>query len=173
MSTVPTSSRSTDAAPSLLLRLAAMTYEAVLLFGVVFIASYAVLGLAHWTYPLAPRQRWVLQGILFVVIGAYFVWCWTRSGQTLALKSWHLRVVTRDGGRLTLSTAIARYLLAWLLFLPGLVFIALFQTHAAIDALAFGVGFVTMLLTSYLDPERQLPHDRLLKTRVVREPRRP
>jgi len=83
-----------------LLRLAAMTYEGVLLFGVVFVAGYLVLAIARWTYPLADGQRLVLQSVLVLVIGAYFVYPWTRTGQTLAMKSWHLRVVD-DSGRPT------------------------------------------------------------------------
>jgi uncharacterized RDD family membrane protein YckC len=81
----------------MLLRLAVMTYEAVLLFGLVFVTGYALLALAGWTYPLSPAQRWLLQAVLFVAIGAYFVYCWVRAGQTLAMKSWRLRVVDRDG----------------------------------------------------------------------------
>lgn len=158
----------TSRPPGLLVRLAAMTYEAVLLFGVVFIVGYLVLALARWTYPLQPHQRWTLQAVLFVVIGGYFVWCWTRSGQTLALKTWHLRVVGADGGRLGLRTAVLRYLLAWHLFAPGLLFVLLFRTHAAWDVAAFALGFAAMLLLAYTDPQRRLLHDRWLGTRVVR-----
>ena len=42
---------------SLALRLAAMIYEAVLLFGVVFIVAYALLALFQWKYPLPPGPR--------------------------------------------------------------------------------------------------------------------
>ena len=74
------------------LRLAAMTYEGVLLFGVTFAVAFALLSVLGWTYPLSPSRRVILQGAFFVAIGVYFVWCWTRSGQTLALKTWKLRV---------------------------------------------------------------------------------
>jgi uncharacterized RDD family membrane protein YckC len=146
-----------------------MTYEAVLLFGIVFIVAYVVLALAQWTYPLQAGQRRTLQVVLFVALGAYFVWCWTRGGQTLAMKTWHLRVVGPDGGRIGLRTAVLRYLLAWHLFLPGIVFVYLFQTHAARDLAAFVVGFLAMLLVGYAGPQRQLLHDRWLGTRVVRD----
>jgi uncharacterized RDD family membrane protein YckC len=158
--------------PSLWLRFAAMVYELVLLFGVVFIVSYALLSAARWTYPLAPHQRWVLQGVLFVAIGAYFAWCWSRGGQTLAMKSWGLRVVGRDGSWIPLGRAVLRYVLAWHLFAPGLVFVALFQAHTLVDLAVFAGGFCLMLLTAFLDPQRQLLHDRLLGTRVVRDRRR-
>lgn len=155
-------------APSLWLRFASMVYEVVLLFGVVFIASYALLSAARWTYPLPDAQRWVLQAFLFVVIGAYFAWCWSRGGQTLAMKSWGLKVVDRDGRSLPLGRAALRYVLSWHLFVPSVIVIALFQTHAAIDLAIFFGGFCLMLFTAYLDPQRQLLHDRWLGSRVVR-----
>ena len=153
---------------SLLLRLAAMVYEAVLLFGVVFIVSYVLLALLQWTYPLPPARRAALQGLLFVAIGAYFVWCWTRTGQTLALKTWNLRVVTEDARPPSLARAVARYLLAWHLWLPGALWIWLFQTHALADLAAFAGGFAVLLLPALADRQRRLLHDRATGTRVVR-----
>ena len=50
--------------PGLPLRAAAMIYEAVLLFGVSFIAGYALLAALRWTHPLAAHQRWVLHDLL-------------------------------------------------------------------------------------------------------------
>jgi uncharacterized RDD family membrane protein YckC len=149
-------------------RLAAMVYEAVLLFGVVFVVGYLVLALAQWTYPLQDRQRWSLQAALFVAIGAYFVWCWSRTGQTLALKTWRLRVVGPDGGPIGWRTAVLRYLLAWHLFAPGIAYVALFQTHDVQDVVAFVLGFLAMLMAGAAGGDRQLLHDRLLGTRVVR-----
>jgi uncharacterized RDD family membrane protein YckC len=155
--------------PGLLLRVASLIYESVLLFGVVFIVSYAVLAALRWTYPLTTYQRGILQAVLFVAVGMYFVFCWARSGQTLAMKSWHLRLVDRDGRLLSVQKAVLRYFLAWTLFAPGLLFVALFQSHAAWDAAALVIGFLAMLLLSRTNSDRQLLHDRLLGTRVIRE----
>ena len=155
--------------PGLSLRLAAMIYEAVLLFGISFIVAYTLIAALRWTHPLAPHQRWVLQAVLFVVFGIYFVYCWTRTGQTLAMKSWNLRLTGPDGRTPTLRTAVLRYLLAWTLLAPGLAFVALFHTHAAWDALAFAAGLVVMLLLARTHADRQLLHDRLLGTRIIRE----
>lgn len=153
----------------ILIRMAAMIYEAVLLFGVLFIVSYAVLGLTQWTYPLADRQRWVLQAILFFTLGAYFIFCWSRTGQTLAMKSWQLRVVGPGDKPLHWTRAAARYLLSWHLFLPGLVLVAITKPGVA-AALAMLAGSLLLTLALvYLDPQRQLLHDRWLGTRVIRE----
>jgi uncharacterized RDD family membrane protein YckC len=153
--------------PTLWHRVAAMIYELVLLFGVVFVVSWVLLTALRWTYPLAPAQRWVLQAVLFVAIGVYFAYCWSRGGQTLAMKSWGLRLES-PARPLGFGRAFLRYVLAWHLLLPSLLLVALFQLHALIDLVLFAGAFAVMLLTLYLDPGRQYLHDRWLGTRVVK-----
>ena len=154
--------------PGLRLRLAALVYEATLLFGVVFGAGYLLIAATGWTYPLPDSRRWILQAVLFVVIGAYFVYCWTHGGQTLALKAWRLRVARADGTPLSVGLALARYLLSWHLFLPGLISILLFPATPWLNLTALLLGMVGMLALIYLDPQRQAAHDRLLGTRLLR-----
>lgn len=148
-------------------RFAAAIYEAVLLFAVAFAAGFALLAATAWTHPLADVQRWALQAVLFVVVGAYFVWCWSRGGQTLAMKSWGLRVVDQSGRPPSARRAALRYVLAWHLFLPGLAWVALAGTSAPVDLMALAASYVAMLFTARLDPQRRLLHDRLAATRVV------
>jgi len=155
--------------PGLLLRLAVMTYEAVLLFGVVFVTGYALLALAGWTYPLRPGQRWVLQAVLFIAIGVYFVSSWVRAGQTLPMKSWRLRVVDRDGGLLSPARAVLRYALAWSLFAPGMLVIAVAGIDGLSSLLLLLASLLLMLAVARFDPARQLLHDRILGSRVIRE----
>lgn len=150
------------------LRLAAMVYEAVLLFGVVFIVAYALLALFQWTYPLPPGPRTVLQAVLFLAIGAYFIGCWSRSGQTLALKTWNLMVVGTDDRPPGTARATVRYLLAWHLWLPGLLFVALVPASPPAALAALAAGFALLLLPGVVDPQRRLLHDRASGTRVVR-----
>jgi uncharacterized RDD family membrane protein YckC len=153
----------------LAIRLAAMTYESVLLFGVIFVVTYLVLAVARWTYPMAGFQRAILQAVLFFTLGLYFVYQWSRTGQTLAMKSWHLRVLDGAGRPPGIATAIARYVLAWHLLLPGAIWIALFGGNGALDALITVLGFGALLATALLDDQRRLLHDRLSATRIVRE----
>ena len=91
-------------------RLAALAYEAVLLFAIAFIAAYLFVALAGKT----PQGmlRWFFYLYLLCVAGAYFVFCWVRSGQTLAQKAWGLRVTAIDGTLLQWRRATLRYLLA-------------------------------------------------------------
>jgi uncharacterized RDD family membrane protein YckC len=166
------SEHSASALPAarLTLRLAAMIYESVLLLGFVFVVSYAFLVSLQWSYPLPPTQRTLLQLALFVVMGAYFVVCWTRTGQTLALKAWHLKVVDSDGRPPRSARAIARYVLAWHLWLPGLAIAGLFQLSAGVSLVALAVSFGLLLIPALMDRRRRLLHDLWTGTRVVRVP---
>lgn len=147
-----------------------MIYEAVLLLAVVFVISYALLVSLQWSYPLAPIQRILLQLVLFVVIGIYFVICWTRTGQTLALKAWRLKVVDSSGRPPRSGRAMARYALAWHLWLPGLTIVGLFPLSAGSILAALGVSFALLSIPALIDHQRRLLHDLLTGTRVVRVP---
>src|SRR5512134_992495 len=164
--------RAVDGTPrpaGVLIRLAAMVYEAILLFGVVFVVGYALLAAARWTYPLTGSQRTVLQAVLFAAIGLYFVYQWTRSGQTLAMKAWNLRLVDSAGAPPRLAAALLRYVAAWHLALPGLFWAGLFGDRGAVDVAMFAAGFVLLLVPAWFDTQHRLLHDRLSATRLVRE----
>lgn len=153
---------------SLLLRVTAMVYDALLLFGVLAVVSYSLLAALGWSYPLTTPQRAVFQGVLFLAIGAYFVICWSRSGQTLALKTWRLKVVGDDGRPPTTARAVLRYLAAWHLWLPGIALAATLDRGLLAQLMALGAGFVLMLMPALADRDRRLLHDRWTATRVVR-----
>ena len=67
-----------------------------------------------------------------------------------------------------MGRAIARYALAWHLWLPGLVWVSLFHSRALADLAALAAGFALLLLPALADPQRRLLHDRWTRTRVVR-----
>jgi uncharacterized RDD family membrane protein YckC len=92
-----------------------------------------------------PHVRPLFQVYLAAVAGFYFTWQWVRSGQTLAMKTWRLRLTARDGGPVTVRQAWARYFAA----LAGVAF--------------FGLTFLWALI----DREGLFLHDRIAATRVV------
>lgn len=147
-----------------------MIYETVLLFGVIFAVSYALLASMGWSYPLPPTPRTILQAALFIAAGAYFVVCWTRTGQTLALKAWRLKLIDSDGQPPRSGRAIARYLLAWHLWLPGLAIAGLFRMSTRWTAVALCLSFALLLFPALIDSQRRLLHDRWTGTRIVRVP---
>lgn len=152
--------------PGLARRLACFVYEGVLLFGVVMIAGYL--------YSSLTQQRHALQGqlglqlFLFVVLGIYFVGFWSRGGQTVAMRTWHIRLVTAAGAPVSQPRALARYLLAWIWFVPALAAAALAGLNSA--GAIFGLltaGVLAYALLAKMHPERQFWHDVVCGTRLI------
>ena len=152
-------------APSVKRRLACMLYESLLLFGVIFAADWLLDTLTQSRHALAlrhTRQAW-----LFVVIGAYFVFFWCRSGQTLAMKTWHLKICAPGEARLPLRRAVLRYCLAWMWFLPAMAIDAAFGLGGWPSIVVILIGMCAWMATTRFDPRRQFLHDRLAGTRIV------
>jgi len=134
--------------PPILVRIAAMIYESLLVTAVIFVAALPFLYLfgnaeTGWRHQLFQLY---LVGVLF----AYFSAFWLRSGQTLAMKTWRIRLVNPDGAPLTFKQAVLRF------------FLALFGLLLA------GAGFWWALF----DRDRQFLHDRIVGTRLIRVPRK-
>ena len=130
--------------PGIRRRLASALYDLLLLVGVLaatFVLPHVVIGLAfHKTLPGI-----VLIVHLLAVLSAYFLWQWRHGGQTLAMKTWKIRLESVSGGAPTWPQLMSRYLLAW--FSVGF----------------YGAGIVWALF----DRDRQFLHDRLAGTRVA------
>ena len=83
------------------------------------------------------------------MLGVYFAGFWSRSGQTLAMKTWHIRLQTRDGGAPGQARAFARYVASWLWFLPAL---ASAHLSGIRSTLAFAVIVVVGMLAYARSP---------------------
>ena len=151
---------------------ASLCYEAILLAAISFIVSYALLATLHWSHPLNPAQRLSLQASLLMAFGGYFTICWSRTGQTLAMKSWHLQVVDATGKPPSPTRALLRYLAAWTLFAPALLWLALLPAGTWTTVAVVLASIAVMSLFGRFDPERRWLHDRIAGTRVVVVPRR-
>lgn len=167
--TVPAPSAAADAfgpPPGVWRRLACFVYEGTLLFGVVMIAGYLYSSLTQQRHALAGREG--LMAFLFVILGIYFGWFWSHSGQTVAMKAWHLRLVTAAGQPVSQARALVRYLLSWLWFLPALasVYFANLRGGGVIVA-AMTVGVLSYAALALLRPDRQFWHDVVCGTRLV------
>ena len=114
-----------------------MAYEAVLLFAVAFFAAWLFFFVSGAQDATSGWRRHALQLFIATVFAAYFLWCWLRGGQTLAMRAWHIKLVD-----VTPPKALLRLLLAGIL-LPVSIVWALF------------------------DRERQFLHDRLAGTRLL------
>ena len=128
----------------MLKRFASLVYEAILTVPVLFIAAYLFLAITHDAR--SPVLHALFQLWLMSVLAAYFTYCWQRGGQTLAMKTWHIRLARADGSALSSSQALARFCLA------------------AGSLALLGAGF----LWGFVDRDRQFLHDRLIGTRLYR-----
>jgi uncharacterized RDD family membrane protein YckC len=156
------------AAP-LLRRMAAFAYEGVLVFGILFATGLVYAVTVRQTSGIQHRPG--LIAACFLVLGLYFVGLWWRSGQTLAMKTWHLRVLTADGAPLTPRRALARYLASWVWILPPLAACSAFvQPDLGIYLAIPVVWIAAYALSALLHPRRQFWHDALCETAVVDAP---
>lgn len=130
-------------APGLARRFACAVYESLILAALVLVATFPFLALAGDS--TGGLRRHLLQGWVLLVVGAYLVGFWTRGGQTLAMKTWRIRLQSADGGAVSLASAVRRYFLALL------------------GAAALGAGFLWALV----DRDGQFLHDRLAGTRLA------
>jgi uncharacterized RDD family membrane protein YckC len=135
------------AVPGLGIRLLSTLYEALLAFAVAFLAGLVFHGAAEGR--LAGEARLLFQVYVFLVLGTYFVWCWSHGRRTLPMQTWRMRIVRRDGAPVEVARATLRYAVAWL------------------SVMTLGAGF----LWAWIDRDRQFLHDRLAGTRIVRAAR--
>lgn len=133
----------TPSPPGLVRRLGALFYDAILLAGILFFATAALLpfrgGAAIQSHSLA------YDAYLIAVIYLFFAWFWTRGGQTLGMRAWKIRLCSEDGGNVRWSQASLR-------FFAALVSLGL-----------FGLGF----FWAWFDRDKRCWHDHIAHTRMV------
>ena len=134
------------------------------MFGVVFIFGYLFGTLTQTRHALDNRHA--LQAFLFLIFGIYFVWLWSR-GQTLAMKTWNIRIVDVAGRAVSQPRALLRYVLSWLWLMPALGAVAPFNLPVG-EIVVVVLGWVAVwAVLSRFHPERQFLHDALAGTRLI------
>ncbi|PID43323.1 MAG: hypothetical protein CSA52_03695 [Gammaproteobacteria bacterium] len=92
----------------------------------------------------------LLTSVLFITLYFFFAYFWTKTGQTLGMQVWHIRIQTSDGKSIRWSQALLRFMMAWVSF--G----------------CFGLGY----LWSVRDKKHRSWHDHFSMSDVVRIPKR-
>ena len=135
---------SDDHPVSLVRHFAAILYDFLLLFAFLYFASFAVV----IPFKIHPGHSLfiVYQGYLLVLSFIFFAWCWTHGGQTLGMRSWKFKVVGTDGAQVSWKTALVRFTVAIISWLP------------------LGLGYFWVLF----DAQSRTWHDIVSKTRLVR-----
>lgn len=102
----------TGATAGLFRRLAAMSYDGLLMVALWFVATFAMLPLTGGEAILTSSQGLLghfYHALLLLLAVAYFGFCWTRGGQTLGMKAWQIRLERTDGRSLGWGDALIRF----------------------------------------------------------------
>ena len=130
-----------DCPPATLIKqFAAMLYDSLLIFAVLFLATAIALifnrGNAIESSPLFSLY------LLFILF-SFYAWFWHKSGQTLGMRAWKIRIVSEFGGN------------------PGWGSSYLRLVFALVSILCLGVGYFWRLFKPYTW------HDKLSQTSII------
>ena len=129
---------------TLLRRLGAIFYDLFLLLAVIFVASF--LPVILFNVKPGDAYFFLFQVYIFLISYLFYAWFWIRSGQTLGMRTWKVKVVTNDGSNLNWGNSLIRYLVAIL------------------SLLALGLGF----FWSLWDKQKRTWHDIASGTRLIK-----
>ncbi len=138
--------------PSLLRHLTSMIYDALLVIALVFVVYAVALGVL---VQVSGGQQEVVDpylGRALIVFSVYGFFCafWLKSGQTLGMQAWRIKLVTTDGGRVGPGAALLRCV------------------GATLSAACLGLGYLWKLV----DRNGRYWHDYISGTRLVLLPKR-
>lgn len=131
---------------SLLRRLGAMLYDSLLIIAIWMLIGGIAVALNDGKAVQGP----FFSSTLFLVTYLFFAGFWTRSGQTLGMQAWRIRIQTEDGCSIGLMQSLIRFFMAMA------------------SMLCAGLGYWWMLI----DKDKLTWHDRYSETRTVQLPAR-
>lgn len=158
-------------------RLCSQFYELLLIAALLLTVSAVMTGLQAWlgrSLLLDLLTQLALAGSLF----GYFGSSWVKSGQTVAMKAWRLKLVRQDDNQLIdWRQAGFRYVIALLLFvgMPAISYLAWSRNlgHGR-EALLISLAWCALpYLAAFYDKDRQFLHDKLARTRQITLPKAP
>jgi uncharacterized RDD family membrane protein YckC len=164
-------------APTIKRRIALNLYEMLVLFGVLaftFLVPHLIIGvLFEITAPSA-----ILMAHVYLVLAFYFMWYWTKTGQTLAMQTWRIQLVNDDGAIMKRSQALMRFAIGSLWLIPAalLLFINIKMNRSmsmgtSVSIIFFSITLFLWPLSAILDRKnRQSIPDRWSGTRLVQLP---
>lgn len=136
--------KSITQAPSLLKLGACLIYDGLIIIALSMLSS--AIFIAIFGDATIGVKRLMLQICIWLVLGLYFIVSWTKTGQTLGMRSWQLKLVNQSNVQSLVSykQAVFRYMLATVSMLSV-------------------VGFLWCIV----QPNRRFLHDQWLKTSII------
>ena len=154
--------------PSLKRRMASFVYEGLLLFGIGLIpGAIGALFVALTGHQHPLQSDTALRAITLAIYAVYFTWFWSLRGQTLPMQTWHIKVVTAQGGLLSQPRALLRFVAACAWFAPAALIASMNHWTRWQGLGAIAVGVIAYALLALLQPQRQFWHDALCGTRLI------
>ena len=137
--------------PSLLRHLVSMVYDGLLVIALIFVVNGIALGA---TVQLSGGEQEVLnphlgQALFVLCLVGFYSAFWLKSGQTLGMQAWRIKLVAIDGGKPTPGQALLRC------------------AGAALSAACLGLGYLWKLV----DRNNRYWHDYLSGTELVLLPK--
>lgn len=141
----------------LMRRLAALLYDGFLVAAIWMLIGFVLqLIVGPGTNELVDgvvKTDPVLNVITFILMVAsasgFYLWFWRRSGQTLGMMSWRLKLVGNDNELIDLRHGLIRYMLAWPAFFCA------------------GLGYLWL----YVDSNGDALHDKFSNSKIVLVPK--
>ena len=121
-------------------QLAAMLYDSLLIIAILFVVTAAVLAFNNGE---AIEHNHLYNLFLLFVIFMFYGWFWTRSGQTLGMQVWKIKIVSELNASPSWATCMLRL------------------TFALVSIICFGLGYWWRLFKPYTW------HDHLSQTRII------
>ncbi len=157
---------------SIFRRGAAMVYDGLLSFAVAIVASTL-------TLPFSGGQGSTefnpLLTIYFILVFyVFFGWFWTHGGQTLGMRAWHIRLLTRDDQPVSWQTALIRYLLSlpmWFYWFLAIQAAGNYREIPVLSELPAWLMFTVAVVWTVFDHIPDNWRDRVSKTKVVYVPK--
>lgn len=138
-------------AAGLLRRLAALTYDCLLLLAILFVGTMVLLpltgGEAITPASQGPAIYLAYRAYLALLALGYFGLAWTRGGQTLGMVAWRIRLVASGGGGSAWPAAIRRFAIGLVLTIAAEYGLRLaFEPGEPTHALAAGLLLLPVLM---------------------------
>jgi len=127
-------------------RLFAIFYDSFLLIAILFIATAIATVLNHGK-AIEPSDTYypLYVIVVFSLSFLYFAWFWIHGGQSLGMKTWHIKLVTSENKKIGWKTCAIRFVSA--IFSWGI----------------FALGF----LWAFIDKHNRCWHDMISRTVLV------
>ena len=141
---------------SVIKRFAAMFYDGLLLFGILFTATLIPSLILSPTqqensngdivYELHPLMSGIIfQLYLLSIVIIFFCYFWHKQGQTLGMQAWKIKLVDNDGNNPSLKQCLLRL------------------AYASVSLSCFGLGYFWY----WMNKDRLTWHDKWSNTRVL------